>query len=249
MKPNRIVIALLSVALLISIALNLITFSRGRQYYLQLNATRLDPLGLSFYADQHSVLVSHRKRVVFFGDSRAYAWPFPSCLDQFQFINRGIGSQTSAQVLERFDDHIEPLYPQVIIVQIGVNDLKTIPLFPGQKAFIIAECKANIEQIVSKSLELGATVILTTIFPLSEIPLERRLFWSPDVAEAIEEVNAFVYSLEGENVMVLNTAAVLTDERGIIREEYSRDLLHLNEAGYEALNKELVRILATLNVK
>jgi lysophospholipase L1-like esterase len=150
------------------------------------------------------------------------------------------------QVLERFDDHVEPLHPQVIIVQVGINDLKTIPLFPSQKTLIVAGCKANIQQIVLKSLDLSATVILTTIFPHGEIPLERKLFWSADVGEAIEEVNTFTHSLGGENVIVFDTAAVLADERGVVREEYSRDLLHLNDTGYDTLNGELVHILATL---
>lgn len=246
MKPNHVVITLLSVALLTSIVLNFVLFERGEQYYLQLNAMRLDPLGLSFYptgTDQHSTM---QKKVVFFGDSRASNWTFPVGLDQFQFINRGIGAQTSAQVLERFDEHIAPLQPQVIIVQVGINDLKTIPIFPDQKASIIANCRANIEEIVSQSLDLGATVILTTIFPLGEVPLERKLFWSADVARAIKEVNASIYSLEGENVIVFDTVPILANEKGVVQPEYSRDLLHLTEAGYDALNEELVRILATL---
>jgi len=246
MKPSHVVITLLSIALLISIVLNFILFKRGEQYYLQLNATRLDPLGLSFYptgTDQYSTA---QKKVVFFGDSRASNWTFPVGLDQFQFINRGIGAQTAAQVLERFDDHIAPLQPQVIIVQVGINDLKTIPIFPDQKASIIANCQANIEEIVSQSLDLGATVILTTIFPLGEVPLERKLFWSADVAAAIKEVNASMYSLEGENVIVFDTVPILANEKGVVQPEYSRDLLHLTEAGYDALNEELVRILATL---
>jgi len=248
MKPNHIVITLLSIALLISIAFNFILFKRGEQYYLQLNATRLDPLGLGFYptgTDQHSNSTM-QKKVVFFGDSRASNWTFPAGLDQFQFINRGIGAQTSVQVLERFDDHIVPLQPQVIIVQVGINDLKTIPIFPDQKASIIANCQANIEEIVSRSLDLDATVILTTIFPLGEVPLERKLFWSAEVAEAIGEINASIYSLEGDNVIVFDTAPILANEKGIVQPEYSRDLLHLTEAGYDALNEELMHILTTL---
>jgi hypothetical protein len=126
------------------------------------------------------------------------------------------------------------------------NDLKTIPLFPHLKETIIANCKANIEWITSAALDLGATVIWTTIFPLGQIPFERRPFWSPDVAEAIVEVNTFIASLEGEKVIIFDTAAVLANERGIVREEYSQDFMHLSEVGYEALDGELVRILETL---
>ena len=84
MNHSRIVIALLSFALLISVAMNLLLFDRGRQYYLQLNATRLDPLGLSYYAteiDQQPTAIPSQKRVVFFGDSRAADWVFPTSLN------------------------------------------------------------------------------------------------------------------------------------------------------------------------
>ena len=250
-RPSRILIALLiflSIGLIISVALNFVIFNTAWQYYLQLNATRLDPLGLTVYkdVDQRLDINPQQTRVVFFGDSRAYSWIFPSRLNRFQFINRGIGAQTSAQAIERFADHVEPLNPQVIIVQICINDLKTIPLFPHLKKSIITTCKANLERIVSESLALETTVILTTIFPLGEIPIERRIVWSDDVAEAIDEVNAFIYSLEGENVIVFDTGAVLAEEQGIVREEYSRDFLHLNETGYVALNERLVDILRTL---
>ncbi len=53
------------------------------------------------------------------------------------FVNRGIGNQTTAQVLGHFHAHVAPLHPQTIILQVGINDLKTIPLFPEQAETII----------------------------------------------------------------------------------------------------------------
>jgi lysophospholipase L1-like esterase len=250
-NSNRILIGLmgfLALGLAISVALNFIIYSFSRQYYLQLNATRLDPLGLTVYEDSQVPDPNPQKmRVVFFGDSRAYAWPVPNGLEQFQFINRGVGAQTSMQIVERFDDHIEPLQPDIIILQLCINDLKTIPLFPHLKESIIATCKANITKIVTESRNLGAEVILTTIFPLGEIPIERRIVWSDDVAEAIDGVNGFIHSLAGEGVTVIDAGTILTDERGIVRGDYSRDFLHLNEAGYRALNETLVGVLMEIN--
>ena len=52
MKAHRrflIMILLLLAVLLVSIALNYLFYQQGRQYYLQLNAVRLDPLGLSHF--------------------------------------------------------------------------------------------------------------------------------------------------------------------------------------------------------
>jgi lysophospholipase L1-like esterase len=238
------VFVLLLIALMISIMLNSYLFVRGRQYYLQLNETRLDPLGLNYYTTNTDQQI-FTKSVVFLGDSRAAYWPSPSGLPQFDFINRGIGAQTSAQVLQRFDYHVKPLKPQIVIVQICINDLKTIPLFPEQKRDIIANCEANIQQIVKKSRDIDAVVILTTIFPIGRLPLERKLFWSPDVALAINEVNSYIHTLKAQNVIIFDAYSILVDN-GLTQDNYAQDFLHLNTTGYDALNDELIHILENL---
>lgn len=244
----RFIAPLLLVGLLISGTFNLFLFLQGKEYYLQLNETRLDPLGLSYYVSTPNPEDLNNPRqpvVVFFGDSRAASWPPPANLEGFRFINRGIGAQTSAQVLYRFDEHVKPLHPQIIILQAGINDLKTIPLFPERKDVIITNCQANIQQIVTQATKSGATVILTTLFPTGNVPWERQLFWSADVAKAVDEVNTFIRSLEKQGVIIFDAYSILA-ENNVAREEYFQDTLHLNAAGYKALNIELGRILTNL---
>lgn len=243
---HRLAIILLALALSGSVALNGFLFWQGQQYYRSLNANQLDPLGLDVYASaEEPSPAAGQIRVVFFGDSRASMWPAPD-LAGYQFINRGIGNQTSAQALGRFDRDVASLRPQIVIVQIGINDLKAIPLFPEQQTAIVADCEANIRQMVERARTLDATVILTTLFPLGEVPLERRPFWSPAVAGAVDEVNEFIRSLAGDGIIVLDAVPILADETGTARREYSRDLLHYNATGYEALNAALKEVLAQL---
>ena len=275
MVANKFAIALFvlgSCTLTASILANVVLFQLSSSYYRELNATRLDPFGLRVYNSQgltpetHQVQTSQtsqtqtsQTRTIFWGDSRAFAWTPPPGLPEFEFINRGIGSQTTAQVLGRFEGQIAPLLPStetrargtdkpgaIAIVQVGVNDLKTIPLFPKLKSEIIANCQANIKEIVDLVQESESTVILTTIFPLGRLPIQRRLVWSPEVATAIEEVNEFIASLAGERVIILNTAAILAGEEGLVKPEYRHDFLHINEAGYAALNEKLKLVLQEL---
>jgi len=99
MNARRIAIALTAV-LFVSILLDVLLFVQARQYYVRLNTAPLDPLGLSSYPagpDPQSPTAG-QLRVVFFGDSRAYDWPAPPALVGFEFVNRGIGNQTTAQV-------------------------------------------------------------------------------------------------------------------------------------------------------
>jgi len=247
-KPTILSIALLLV-LGSSIFLNIRLFSRAKQYYRELNQTRLDPLGLNEYpTNAQPVTNTKQTRVVFFGDSRAASWIAPN-LSEYEFINRGIGSQTSVQAIERFAYHVISLKPKIVIIQVGVNDLKTIALFPERRNSIIANCQGNIKRIVDESRNLGAVVILTTIFPVGEVPLERKPFWSDDISRAIKEVNAYIATLAGEKTIVFDTFPILGDTQGMILPKYRRDELHLNAQGYEILNQNLSQLLNTMEQK
>lgn len=238
----RLALILTVTTLLTSLALNIILFIGARHYYLLLNQTTLDPLGFEYFTGNlnPSNVDKSTPKVVFFGDSRAEAWAFSREIKGFAVVNRGVSGQTSTQVLGRFEKQVLPLRPQIVLVQVGVNDLKTIALFPDRKTTIVANCKTNIQEIVQRSRSLGATVILTTIFPPGEIPLIRKPFWSSEVDQSITEVNSYIYSLQAPNVIILDSYSLLNQNQ---KNQYYQDSLHLNSKGYEILNKELTKVL------
>jgi lysophospholipase L1-like esterase len=245
-KYKSVTIWTLSIILLISVLLNVALYRQLMRYYRLLYAAELDPLGLSYFQSQAIDPSTELPRIVFFGDSRAEQWITPT-LDGFTFINRGIGNQTTAQVANRFDAHVKPLKPQIIVVQVGINDLKTIPLFPEREQEIVSNCTVNIQKIVQDSLSINATVILTTIVPASgKVPLARKLVWSDEIYTAINEVNVYIRGLAADNVIVFDTAGILANADGRMKPEYSYDLLHLNSDGYAVLNLKLVSILESL---
>lgn len=212
-----------------------IGFRQAKKFYGELNATRLDPLGLRRFeipaAPQNPTLI-------FFGDSRAAQWSEPSWLGG-QTLNLGIGAQTSAQILGRFDQHLAPFSPRIVVLQAGINDLKAIPHFPQSEGEIINNCKQNIERIVARCREKKAHVVLTTIFPIGDLPFRRRLFWSDRVDLAIETVNSYIHSLKAADVSILDTADILNGKDGRLVSEYSRDFLHLSDEGVAKLNLAL----------
>lgn len=246
MTSNKLFILLTSLILLMlggSIFLNILLYNQAKKYYLQVNETRLDPNGLSHYPVNLKKATDKGKiRVVFFGDSRADGWISPN-ISGYEFINRGIHAQTSVQTVQRFASHVRSLQPNIVIIQVGVNDLKTVALFPERRDSIVANCRANIKRIVDESNNLGAIVILTTIFPVGEAPIQRKPFWSDDIAKAVEEVNAYIATLAEDRVVIFDAFSILADSQGMILQEYGSDELHLNYQGYEILNKELVQLL------
>ena len=192
---RRICLVAIIPLLLASLLANAWLFQKNTEYYHAMNRIRLDPLGLQAYA-KATEQASEESTVVFFGDSRAQDWPAPTDLPNVHFINRGIGAQTSAQVVGRYAMDVHALQPNVIVLQVGINDLKTIALFPQDKDKIIADCIANIHQIIAEAQRDQATVIVTTIFPTRAPSLERRVYWSDDIAPAILEVNAAILAMQ-----------------------------------------------------
>ena len=252
MASNKLFILLTSLLLLMlggSIALNILLYNQAKKYYLQVNETRLDPSGLTYYpVNLKKTTQKDKIRVVFFGDSRADGWISPN-ISGYEFINRGIHAQTSVQTVQRFPSHVRSLQPNIIIIQVGVNDLKTVALFPESRNSIVANCRDNIQRIVDESKNLGATVILTTIFPVGEVPIQRQPFWSDDIESAVNEVNAYIATLAEDKVIIFDAFSILANNQGMMLQKYGSDELHLNNQGYERLNKKLVQLLDKIKSK
>ena len=214
------------------------------------DAIRLDPAGLDIYADARSHAPASGADglpvLEFFGDSRAYMWSEPPPIPGYQIINRGIGRQTTAQLLLRFDADVTATHPAVVVFEGGVNDLKTIAEFPERRAAIVSECEANLATIVGRIRQGGARVVLVTVFDIGDVPLWRRPFWSPEVEAAVREVNAYLPQLAGDKVVLFDANSAIEDSPGTIRHEFQVDHLHLTPAAYAALNERLVPLVAGL---
>lgn len=232
--------------LLGSVTLNVVLAQAALHYYRLLNDTRLDPFGLQKGSAPPSDRDT-RPRVVVIGDSRAGGWTPPLSPESAQFINRGISGHTTAQALGRFQQHVADLEPDLVLIQVGINDLKAIPLFPDRKTEIIEQCKANIRELTSRSEQTGAKVVVTTIIPAgSRIPLARIPFWPREVDEAVETCSAGIHTLASDRVVVFDTVPIVSEANGRVQAEYQSNFLHLNAEGYAVLNQQLKPLLTAL---
>jgi len=182
------------------------------------------------------------KTIVFYGDSRAADWSSPE-LPQISFINRGVGGQTSAEALVYVDRALAGLQPQIVVVQIGINDLSVLFFNPEQRQLVVTACQNNIRQLVSRLEELSETVILTTIFPVGDADL--FFYDTAEVIDAVDEVNITIHSLAGPNVAIFDAFSILVTDDGLVQPDFALDMLHINRQGYAALNRELSGVLTT----
>ena len=66
-----------------------------------------------------------KQRVVFMGDSITEEWSnlYPGYFDTKGYINRGIGGQTTPQMLVRFKPDVIDLEPDIVVILAGTNDI------------------------------------------------------------------------------------------------------------------------------
>ena len=219
--------------------------------YLAEKTLRLDPLQLNYrnYLSPIDLAIkSSSIRVVFFGDSRAEAWTAPR-LHGYHFYNRGIGDQSTKQVLGRMPYHLKDDEYDVVVIQVGINDLKLIPLMADQKHWIVSSVKTNLTSIISNLSQKNKTVIVSTIFPIAEKSYYNFSFFKEPIKESIAEINQWILTLDYQNVVILDLASHLAGDNGTLRSKFAIDRLHLNSAGYEAINEELKHLLTAVRFK
>ena len=97
------------------------------QYRASRIAVFTDDYGqLARYRDADATLVppaAGENRVVFFGDSITDIWKLADSFPGKPYVNRGIGGQTTPQMLVRFRQDVIDLHPKVVVILAGTNDI------------------------------------------------------------------------------------------------------------------------------
>jgi peptidoglycan/LPS O-acetylase OafA/YrhL/lysophospholipase L1-like esterase len=181
--------------------------------------------------------------ILMLGDSRIAMWNCAE-LDGRTVVNGGFPGITSAELAAGCGEVLRQTHPRVVVIQVGINDLKLIGVRPDLREAVISNCVSNVSIIAQQSEKTGARVIVTAIWPVGKVGLIRRLVWSSGVDSAVAETN-----LRLQNVLQAQTNTVFTDifaelTRGPVdRQRLYSDTLHLNEAAYEQLTSLLLKKL------
>jgi lysophospholipase L1-like esterase len=248
MKLSRAIAIILGVCLLISGFVNIALFRVAAKSYREIQVVRLDPTSAGRFAVRNAgirQLKPGETRIVFFGDSRIAHWKALPSLPNCQMLNRGVSGETTAQAILRLDRDVIALEPSIVVVQVGINDLKAIGVLPGRVDQIVRSCSENLKTIVRRAVASDIHVVILTIFRPGPVELGRRPVWSDEIGLAVERVNGMIKALSGQGVTIFNCDPVLVAGKRI-KPQYARDALHLTSAGYERLNKSVGPILEQL---
>lgn len=194
----------------------------------QMERMRRDWGGLCRYRDANRQLTETPVRAVFIGDSITELWG-SAVPDLFRdgVINRGIGAQTSPQMLLRFYQDVIALRPRAVHIMAGTNDIagNTGPSGPD-------DFKNNIRAMTELARAHGIEVVIGSIPPSS------RFYWRPELEPAprIAELNAWLRRYaEDQGAGFVDYAAAMAGPDGGLRPELSDDGVHPDTEGYAVM--------------
>ena len=168
-------------------------------------------------------------RVVFMGNSITIGWlkKRPEFFKGKPYINRGIGGQTTPQMLIRFRQDVIALQPKVVVILAGTNDIA------GNTGASTLEMIANnIKSMAEIAHANNIKVILSSTLPAYDYP------WKPGLepAEKIVALNKMIKSYcEEKGHIYLDYFSAMADERKGLPKKYAKDEVHPTVEGYKVM--------------
>ena len=214
----------------------------AQDIYIQGGGTLMDWAHLKKYEQSNSELknINDPNRVVFMGNSITEGWSFLD-KDFFinnPFVNRGIGGQTTPQMLIRFKPDVVNLNPKAVVILAGINDIaeNTGPV-------TIENIAENIISMAEIAKANEIKVFICSTLPAIDFP------WSPgmDPGPKVVKLNSILKNYcDSNNIPYVDYFSAMSDEKGGSKvPEYTTadDLVHPNLAGYKVMEKIILKAL------
>ena len=168
-------------------------------------------------------------RVVFMGNSITAGWIgiHREFFDSKPWLNRGIGGQTTPQMLIRFKQDVIDLKPTVVVILAGINDIAQ-----NTGPTTLEAIMDNISGMALLAKANGIKVILSSVLPAYDFPWRPGLEPSGKVITLNKMINRFA---EENNIHYLDYFTFLVDSRNGMKKEYSNDEVHPTLAGYKVM--------------
>jgi lysophospholipase L1-like esterase len=201
----------------------------------------LDYGRLSRYAGANAALAPPRPgepRVVFFGDSITDNWSkagYGGFFPGRPYVNRGIGGQTTAQMLVRFRADVLAIKARVVVILAGTNDIA------GNAGPVTLEAvEDNLVGMTELARAHGVGVVLASLLPVSDDKKDAKGLAIVRTTErppaTIMALNAWLLEhAKKTGAVYLDYYSTLADASGRLKAGLTDDGLHPNAAGYELM--------------
>lgn len=186
---------------------------------------------LARYRDANAELkapAAGERRVVFFGDSITDIWPIAKYFPGKPYVNRGIGGQTTPQMLIRFRSDVINLQPAAVVILAGTNDIagNTGPI-------TLEEIEGNYASLAELALANHIRVVMSSVLPVHNYTPKSLNFFEQRSPAKILELNRWMKNYCASNGCVyLDYFTPMVDPSGLLKKELAEDGLHPNPDGY-----------------
>jgi lysophospholipase L1-like esterase len=199
---------------------------------------------IAVYTDDYGQLARYREanatlgppaagenRVVFFGDSITDIWKLQDFFPDKPYVNRGIGGQTTPQMLVRFRQDVINLQPKVVLILAGTNDIagNTGPMRNE-------DIEANYASFAELAKLHGIRVIYASILPVHNYTDRAKDFFAQRPQARILALNEWLKDYCAKNdIVYLDYFSALVDDKGMLKKDLADDGLHPNAAGFKVM--------------
>ncbi|WP_198007058.1 GDSL-type esterase/lipase family protein [Roseobacter sp. CCS2] len=155
---------------------------------------------------------------VMIGDSITHRGLWTEFLPNYSVANRGIGGDTTDDVLRRMDSVLN-LQPKFAFTMIGINDLSY---------------GVETQEVFENYTAVLDILMANDITPIIQSTLACRAATCGDRIKDVAELNLLLAQYAAQNgIIFVDLNAVLADAEGSLRAEVTQDGLHLNGLGYK----------------
>jgi lysophospholipase L1-like esterase len=181
----------------------------------------------------------NERKAVFMGNSITDNWASrrPDFFKSNGYVGRGIGGQTSYQMLLRFREDVINLHPEVVVINAGTNDIAL-----NNHPYVEDRTFGNIVSMCELAKANKIKVVLTTITPCE------RYVWRPEITDAtakIQHINARLREYAKKNKLAfVDYFSAMANEKGAMKPGLSDDGCHPTADGYaimEPMVKEAIQ--------
>jgi lysophospholipase L1-like esterase len=192
-------------------------------------ALETDPADLKVHRAANAALpppAPGENRVVFIGDSITAGWGrnFKTLFPGKPYIGRGIGSETTQQMLIRFRPDVIALKPKVVVILTGTNDIAGNTGRSTQEMI-----QDNIVSMIDLAEFNKIRVVLISVLPAYDY------WWQPGMepAEKIVALNAWLKDYAAKRgIVYVDCHTPMSDEKHGMKKEFSPDGVHPNVTGF-----------------
>ena len=189
---------------------------------------------LARYRDANTLLkpaAPGEDRVVFFGDSITDMWKLEQSFPGKPYVNRGIGGQTTPQMLVRFRQDVIDLQPKVVVVLAGTNDIagNTGPMR-------LEDIEANYATLAELARLHNIHMVFSSVLPVHNYTPQSQQLFADRPMDKILSLNHWLKDYcSANNLVYLDYFSAMVDGKGMLKRELADDGLHPNDAGYKVM--------------